>query len=210
MHVTPRLRESARIFPVILAAFALIAAAWLGYGLLPNPMAEIRRATLLPQSLPLPSFALTDHRGESLTSASLKGTYTLLFFGFTNCPDVCPLTLGRLAAAHRRLAEAQTDGLPRILFVSVDPGRDSLERLARYVGAFDAPITAATGSDAALAALTGPLGIYYHRGDGEDYTVEHSTAVLLVNPAGKLMATFPAPHEADALAHDLALLLKAT
>lgn len=166
-------------------------------------------ATVLPEPMALPDFDLLDHDGNRFTRDSLRGRVSLMFFGFTNCPDICPTTLQRLAAARGRLAEASDDPLPEILLISVDPGRDSVEALRNYVSHFGEGTRAATGSPDQLAILTGALGIYFDRSalpDGQ-YTVDHTAAVLVVNRDAELSALFGAPHDEDAFVHDLPILM---
>lgn len=202
--------QGGRALPWALSGIALAAAAGLALLLTRGPLPVPETATVLPEGNPLPAFRLADHRGEPFTRAELAGRWTLVFFGFASCPDICPLTLARLSDAVERLDDTvEGSDVLGIAFVSVDPARDTPERLAAYASSFGERVLGVTGSPDQLAALAGPLGIYYRLGEGEDYTVEHSAAVLLIDPATRLRAIFAPPHDADAIARDLALILEA-
>ena len=178
-----------------------------------QPAAEVpRAATVLPEPVPLPAFSLVDQRGEAQTRAFFGGAWHLLFFGFTNCPDVCPTTLATLSTVTKTLRDQGATDVPGIVLVSVDPERDTPERLAEYIAYFGADNAALTGNETAVRELTEPLGIYFNKvalGD-DDYTVDHSSVVLLVNPAGEFAALFSGPLEVSDLVHDLPLLTGAS
>lgn len=161
-------------------------------------------ATYLPGGKPLPEFRLITHSGEPLTLEDLKDQWTFLFFGYTSCPDVCPTTMAAMSQAWSRWQEAGLTEDTGVLFVSVDPRRDTPERLANYVPYFNPAFVGVTGSDAQLQQLTGSLGIAYarHEEGGENYLVDHSAAVLLINPEGEFQALFRAPHRPPQLAED--------
>jgi len=171
---------------------------------------EPRTATVLPAPKPLPDARLVDHAGRDVDTGLFRGQWDLVFFGFTNCPDVCPLTLQTLARAQSQLADAGQSPLPRIVLVSVDPERDTPEQLARYVASFGDGHLGVTGEMDELRTLTDALGIYFGRvgDDPSSYTVDHSSVVLLVDPDGAMRALFSAPHAADNFVHDLPGLLR--
>ncbi len=159
-----------------------------------------------PQQIQLTAFELIDHQRRPFTPASFAGQWNFLFFGYTHCPDICPLTLSILRQTGQKIAAlsppvAQTT---RITFVSVDGERDTPERLAAYLRFFDPAFRGATGSRQQVDALTTQLGIPYeietHAAGQTDYLVAHSGAVLLITPAGRLAAIFRAPHDADSIA----------
>jgi len=167
-------------------------------------------ATVLPAPKPLPDVQLVDQDGREVDTGVFRGQWDLVFFGFTHCPDVCPLTLQTLARAQSRLEAAGQDPLPRIVLVSVDPERDTPEQLARYVASFGDGHVGLTGDLAELRTLTDALGIYFAR-VGDDpvaYTVDHSSVVLLVDPNGAMRALFSSPHTAKNYVHDLPGLLR--
>ena len=161
-------------------------------------------ALVYPEPRPLPPFALTEHDGSRFDPARLKGHYTFVLFGYTNCPDVCPTTLMELARARRALADLPPAALPAVALISVDPKRDTQERLAAYAPHFDPSFVGVTGSEAAIDALARALGVAIERGTPVDgnYAVDHTAAVFLIDPAARVAAVFPAPHDGQVLAHD--------
>jgi protein SCO1/2 len=168
-----------------------------------DPLA-LRAGTVLAEPNPVAPFELVDHEGNTLDERALAGRWHLVFAGFTHCPDICPTTLTMLAELRLRLAGAG----PQILFVSVDPERDTPGRLTAYLRHFDPGFTGATGSPAAIAAFTRELGLAQVKvpGVGADYTVDHSAALVLIDPQVRVAGYFQAPHDVEALAADLAAL----
>jgi len=167
------------------------------------------RATVLPAGNALPDFTLLDHDGATVNGKVFEGRWDLVFFGFTNCPDVCPTTLQVLAQARKQLAEQGQDPLPRIVLVSVDPERDTPEILGKYVSLFGDDNLGITGDLEEIGKLTEALGIYFARAPAENgnYSVDHSTVVLVINPEGRFQALFSAPHQVEDIVHDLPLIM---
>ena len=164
-------------------------------------------ATVVSDDRPLPPFRLASPQGE-VTERSLLGHWTFVFFGYTQCPDVCPSSLSLLAQVEKKLAAR---GKPRaaVLFVSVDPRRDTPELLGNFVPAFDPAFVGASGSDSALAPLAKHLGVFYQRHDGQDprhYPVDHTAAIYLIDPQGRLKAVFSEAQDADRVADDFVTL----
>ena len=165
----------------------------------------LEQATLLDSARPLAEFALTDSLGHNYRRDNLRGQWTLMFFGFTNCPDVCPTTLAALADVRRQLKDLPQAELPAVVFVSVDPGRDTPEALGRYVAHFDPQFLGVTGKLEALEVLTRVLGVAVFIGVPEEdggYTVDHTAAIFLIDPDAALRAVFGGPHTADVIARD--------
>lgn len=192
----------------ILAVLAATGASWL----LVNEAGRepaLAAAVVLPEPRALAPFELVDHRGAAVTNATLAGSWHLLFFGFANCPDICPATLSQLAAARQQLAAEQPGEPPGILFVSVDPARDTPQVLGDYAGRFGDGVLAATADAEKLARLADDVGIFFRvpPDDGDSYDVSHSAAVLLLNPRVELHAVFPAPHRVDAFVDDLPIVM---
>ena len=148
-----------RIGILVIVAFAagLILARVLTPARVELPQTE--RATVFPTARALPTLDLTGQDGQPLPADFLSGHWTLVFFGFTQCPDICPTTLAVLAQAGRQLADLPQAEQPRVLLVSVDPERDTPERLAAYVRFFDPGFIGATGSLAAIAAKAEAFGV---------------------------------------------------
>lgn len=166
-----------------------------------SPGLTFKSATLLNDDRPLPDFVLEGTQGK-VGNAVFSGNWTLVFFGYTYCPDVCPTSLTTLAQLKSQL-QAQGVAPPKVLFISVDGQRDRPDRLAEFVRFFDADFQAAVGSDEALRPLARHLGVFYQRhdkGDGSPYSVDHSSAIYLVDPQGRLKAVFAWPHDAATMA----------
>ncbi|NOX70819.1 MAG: SCO family protein [Gammaproteobacteria bacterium] len=169
-------------------------------------------ATVLPSAAPLSDFEMMDQDGEIFDKSSFRGRWSMVFFGFTNCPDICPVTLQKMASARRRMAEADPNAvLPDIVFVSVDPGRDTLATIAQYVQAFGDNVIGISGDPAELSKLARTFGVYFNvtPAEGEAYAVEHSAAVVVVNDRAEFQAVFSAPHDVDAFVHDMSLIIAA-
>lgn len=156
-------------------------------------------------------FHLTDDQGKAVTAADYRGKVTLLYFGYTHCPDVCPLTLAHLHVVMQRLGPL-ADGA-RILFVSVDPARDTPPVLHAYVNAFDPHAVGLTGSPGAIEALSKRYRSAFTReppkGDGS-YEVSHSSAIYLFDRDGKARLLSTPNDSQDDQVHDLHLLLDPT
>jgi protein SCO1/2 len=165
---------------------------------------ELRSGTALPEPRPIGKFELVDQHGRAFNRDSLEGRWSLVFSGFTNCPDICPTTLAQLAELGERLPA----GAVQRVFVSVDPERDTPERLATYLAHFDAGLAGATGTRTEIERLTRELGLAHVRNPGVDgdYTVDHSTALVLIDPRARVAGYFQPPHDSAALAADLAAL----
>ena len=186
----------------ILAILAIIVGWWGTYLWNEFGSAPIQ-ATVFEEPRPLNEFSLRDHRDQAFDRQRLQGQWSLVFFGFTNCPGVCPATLAQLSQVSDTLSPE-----PAIVFVSVDPARDDLATLAGYVDAFGETVLGVTGESAELDKLAESFYVTYSMsGDGDDYRVEHTTAVFLVNPDGQLAAIFSPPIETRQLAADLRRLL---
>ena len=168
-------------------------------------------ATVLPAGNELPEFALLDQNGSPAGRGAFEGQWDLVFFGFTNCPDICPATMTVLGQAKRALEARGQEPLPRVVLVSVDPERDSPEAMARYVAYFGEDNLGLTGDLDEIRKLTDALGIFFQKAGTESaaYGVDHSTVVLLIDPGGRLKALFSAPHDVDTLVHDLPLIMAA-
>ena len=166
--------------------------------------ASLAVGTILIPPRPLPEFTLTDQAGAPFDLARVKGHWTLMFFGFTHCPDVCPTTLAMLAQVEKMVAAAPAAVTPQVVLISVDPERDTPAKLATYVKYFSPTFTGVTGPVAAIDDFTRALGIPVARTSlpNGDYTVDHSAAILLFDPQGSMHALFSAPHSAELIAAD--------
>jgi protein SCO1 len=171
----------------------------------PAPQAPtLAVGTWLEPGRPLPDFALVDQAGTRFDKARLHGHWNVFFFGFTSCPDICPTTLTTLGSFEKSLQDLPATDRPQIVFVSVDPQRDTPDRVGAYVKFFSPTITGITGTPEAIASFADALHVPYAVTPLPDgtYTVDHSSALFLVDPDGALRAVFSAPHDATKLATD--------
>lgn len=155
---------------------------------------------IYPEPRPIPEISLVDQNGETFTLDDFRGQWSYVFFGFTHCPDVCPTTLATLNRAVKAL-----DNPPQVVFVSVDPARDTPKDLAAYLDFFNDDFVGVTGSQQAIHAFSQALGIayvYVPQEATESYTVDHTAAILLVNPQAEVSTVFTMPHTAENLAQD--------
>lgn len=189
---------------ILVVALVLLAAAtvWL------SNVRQMKRppdvATVLPEPLALPLVQLTDQHGNDFTTPELEGGYTFLFFGFTNCPDICPLTLQTLANIESDLIERGAD-LPGVVFISVDSERDTPDRIQRYLSNFSSAFNGVTGPPEELQPLLSTLGVIVQRHEhpgSEAYSVTHNSTIFLIGPEAGLIAVFSAPHDAGIIATD--------
>lgn len=195
---------------VLVAVLAALAGMWLAREQPPERL-ELEHATVFPAPRPLPDFTLTDHTGAPFGPQRLQGGWHILFFGFTHCPDVCPSTLAALTSARRQLTDLPPAQQPGVVLVSVDPQRDTPERLAEYVAFFDPEFVGVTGDPAVLAELTRQLGVAVVVGEPDaagQYTIDHTGTLFLVDPQGRLAAIFGMPHTPDGIAHDYRQVLE--
>ncbi len=152
---------------------------------LPQP----EHALYYQQSREIKAFELTDHNGKSFTKEQLKGKWSLVFFGYTSCPDVCPTTLQNLGFIYDELKAAANNS--QVLLVTVDPQRDTQEKLGQYIAYFNAEFIALRAGHEVLFPFARNMGLMYAiSGEGEDYLVDHSASLVLINPDGKIAAIF--------------------
>ena len=161
---------------------------------------------------PLPQFSLVDHDDKKFTKDNLTGEWSLVFFGFTHCPDICPATLAMLSQVTEDLETTHADKLG-IYMVTVDPERDKPAHLKNYVTYFNKDFVGVTGDTDQLGLVTKSLGavarIQDHEKGATDYAVDHSSHMALINPKGNLYAIFTAPHEPGRIMRDLKQILDA-
>jgi len=152
-------------------------------------------------------FRLTDHNGQTRTLADYRGKVVLVFFGYTFCPDVCPTTMGEVAAALKRLgSDAER---VQVLFVTLDPERDTQALLARYVPGFDARFVGLRGDAASTEATVKEFRLVAQRvGERPNYTLDHTTGIYVYDPAGRVRLFATTAGGPDKLAADLRTLLQ--
>ena len=169
----------------------------------PTPPAELA-GVLRPEYRPLTPFTLTDQHQQSFDDKRLRGKWSMIFFGYLSCPDVCPMTLHELNSFWQLLADkAGSDPQDlQVVFVSVDPARDSPQQLGEYVAHFNRDFIAATGQKTEIDGFARQFGAGYvieeETAPGQ-YLVAHTSAIFLVDPLGRSVATFSQPHYASTL-----------
>jgi protein SCO1/2 len=153
-----------------------------------------------------PDFSVRGSDGAALTLSHYRGKVVVLGFGYTHCPNVCPATLAVLAMAQRKLGPLGSQ--VQVIYLTVDPERDSPEQLKQYLVGFDPSFVGGTGSAAQMAAVRLSYGVTARKvGTGSDYGVAHSSFVYLITREGKLRALMPFGHKADDYVHDISMLL---
>jgi protein SCO1/2 len=160
---------------------------------------------LLQGQEPVADFSLTASTGETLRLSHFRGEYVLLFFGYTACPDVCPMTLVELAKARSHLAARQAGA--QVIFVSVDPVRDTPPRLAGYLAAFDPTFLGMTGTREEISAITTRFGVFFDAASGQENVVEHTAATILLDPGGRVRLLFSPGTAGEDIASDLIYLM---
>jgi len=205
---TPTDKRKKRTLILSLAGLlALVAGLYLALRMQPPAPPQLSQSTTrLPSPKALQSFELVTHEGIPFTLDSLKDQWSFMFFGYTNCPDVCPTTLSVLNVVANGL-DGTGDNLPdtRFYFVSVDPERDTPEKLREFVPYFNEKFTGVTGSRKQIDNLTKQLSILYVIGNPETtggYLVDHTASVLLLNPDGQFEAIFSPPFKPGNITKD--------
>lgn len=208
--------QSQRNSLVILVAVvvAAIAGAWWWASSPRAPAIELPGLQVLDKPLRLPDFNLTDHNEAPFTAANLKGAWTLMFFGYGHCPDVCPATLSTVHQALQSLPEPK----PRFVFVSVDPRRDTPATLKEHVTFVNPAFLGVTGPDDAQQALRDAVGVMVEYEDAQsgdpirdltqltpeaDYLVQHTASLFFIDPQGRLVAYLLPPQAPDAIRQTL-------
>jgi protein SCO1 len=193
----------------VIAAIAVAIGLWAGSRWLSVDTApRLETAVMYPARLAIPDFQLQRANSEPFTAADLKGHWTIAFFGFTHCPDVCPTTLAAFKQVWSRLHAAGRTDQAQFAFISVDPERDTPEQLGNYVGYFNKDFIAATGADEQLRRLTRALGLVYAKVPDQSggYSVDHSASAVIIDPQGRRAGLFRPPFAAEAISADIIAL----
>lgn len=193
----------------VMVVMALIVAAGLAGLWWMEPAAPLTEASYGKAAIGGP-FALKDHRGKSFTNADLKGHYSLVYFGFTHCPDICPAGLSTITNALEALGDKAERITP--VFVTVDPERDTREVMADYVSHFHPSLIGLTGTNEQIKQIAAAYKVYYSKAEQKDsavgYVVDHSGYMYLMGPDGEYLAHFPHDIAHQTLADSLATFLK--
>lgn len=188
----------------LLAALAVLVGVVAGLGVLRPAAVQVESGTLLKSPRPVVDFSLVADNGKPFTKADLAGRWSLIYVGYTHCPDVCPTTLAQLKAVQKALGADAAK--VHFIFLSIDPERDTPESLAQYTHYFSPDFTAVTGPNAQLDALGASLGFVYQKVPGQtpqSYLMDHSSALILVDPQAQLAGYFTPPFKTEALVTDL-------
>ena len=204
----------------VLAAVIGIAAALLAWqlpgrlGAGSQSAAELKAVHLFEPAREIPDFSLSQSDGTRLVKGELKGHWTLVFLGFTHCPDICPTTLAQMARAQKVWETLPEASRPRVLFVSVDPERDSPDQVGDYAHGFHKDTLAATGNIPALEQFAQSLSMIFKKMPVEpgvpadQYTVDHTASLALLDPQARMSGVLSPPYDVDQVAQDLMQLSK--
>jgi len=155
------------------------------------------------------AFTLTDNTGKRATDQDFRGKYMLVFFGYTSCPDICPAGLQLMAGALEKLGPKAAHITP--IFISVDPERDTPEKLAAYVKNFDPRLVGLTGTPEEIAAVAKAYKVYYAKAPNkerpDDYTMDHTSIIYVMDPKGEFVTHFTPATNVDEMAAKLDKIL---
>lgn len=179
---------------------------YLNFGTPPSSPVAIESGYVLSEPRPLQPFELIDHNGEAFDRDAMLGRWTFLFFGYTHCPDVCPATLAQMAEVYKSLHERGLAQHTGVVFATVDPERDTPQRLGEYVPYFNPDFLGVSGASEQIQRLAAQVGVLYMKVENEQdpthYLVDHSTSILLLDPRARLVAVLTAPHQFTGLIQD--------
>lgn len=165
---------------------------------------DLENATVFLQPRVIAPFKLQDDTDKPFTNANLSERWSLLFFGFTHCAMICPTIMTELNKMYQLLEKDEVKGLPQVVFISVDPERDTVKRVHDYVRSFNPNFVGVTGDEKQIAALSKQMGAMYlkitNKDDPKNYDIDHSAFIMLVDPKGQMYGIFSSPHEAQTMA----------
>ncbi len=190
------------------AAILLLVIGFAAYRLIAGGSATPQYGIAIDSPTPAGDFTLQSSRG-AVSLSDFRGKPVLLYFGYTTCPDVCPTTLADLRMAMQELGEDQSK--VQVLFVSVDPERDTVERLGAYLQYFDPNFIGLTGPLAEIEAIANRFGVFFQKNvvdSAADYLIDHTSAVLLLDADGKLRLMFPYATTGKQIADDTRLFIR--
>ncbi len=204
------------LIAALAAALGLWAAQHYFSGPAPSSLPATQAVRLFEPPRTLPAFTLRQSDGTALVPGELKGHWTLVFLGFTHCPDVCPTTLAEMAKAQKQWTALPESTRPRVLFVSVDPERDTPDRIGEYAHAFHRDTLAATADVPALESFAKSLSMVFAKVPppegiaADQYSVDHSASMAVLDPQGRMAGIVQPPFDALAIAADMTALTQAS
>ncbi len=211
-NVSMRRRQAIGVLVLLLAS--ILSAVWvINVFLDANKKTDIPLpllSTLRPEAKPLSEFSLTDQHGKEFTLDRLRGKWTFIFFGYTACPDICPTTLMEMTkVANTLAAEKLQKNDIHFIFVSVDPNRDDVEGMKKYITYFNSDFIGLTGGQPQLDNLMQQLNILAVREKSttpDNYTMGHSSSIKLIDPQAEWLASFSPPHDGNEIAEKFILV----
>jgi protein SCO1/2 len=177
----------------LIAFIALAIGVVVAVNIAPPSAEKTKHVSLYPQVRALPDFQLVDHNNQEFTSKNLMGYWSLVFVGYTFCPDICPTTMAELKGIYPELQKIPTDFPIQVVLLSVDPKRDSPERLNEYINFFHPDFIGVSGWHPQLFPLVRAMGMMYSMSESTDnpnYLVDHSSSVVVVNPKAQVVGRF--------------------
>ncbi len=204
-----------KFFKPIIGAIMIIALFGSVLLLKPTPAIKIPsdlQQVLWPEPQPLTAFNLSMHNNQAFNLESLQNKWTLLFFGYTHCPDVCPLALTVMKAVYKSLAQyPKVQRNTQMVFVSVDPARDTPEHISQYVAHFDSSFIGVTGEVAQIDQLAKSLNAGYVSGKVDEfgrYDIDHTSSIYLIGPQRQVHGAFIPPHFPETISNQLLAVMK--
>jgi protein SCO1/2 len=201
---------------IVIAVIALSAGVWFGldnYSARNVPVTQIQ-GIILSEEKNIEDFNLIDNKNHTFMLENLKNKWSIMFFGYTHCPDVCPTTLSTLQQLSKMFTRENL-APPQIILVTVDPQRDTPEILDEYVSYFNKDFVGVTGEVSEIQKLASEMGIYFKKAagasgdiDADDYAMDHTTSFIIINPEGKIAAYLKQPHEAARILEDLRTIVE--
>ncbi len=195
---------SNQLFALIaLAIGAVLIGLWISYRSFSVPKPEATNYTLYTPAEDISAFQLTDSNDRPFTNLSLQGHWTFVYFGFTSCEALCPTTMTLLNNMYQMLLQKQQNPMPDVVMISIDPDNDTTTKLHDYVTSFNPHFQGATGAKDQIQQLASSLNVVYTKiKTTTGYTLDHSGAIMLIDPSGRLIAVFTPPFDAKSLADD--------
>lgn len=209
MSSTHHSKRNLFIGTIAFAVIALFFGMWMQYNTNKTDELEIESGSILPIPHDISPFSLVSADEKPFTNDNFKGHWSLLFFGFTHCPHLCPTTLSLINDAYKNIEKHKHVPLPQVVFISIDPERDTPKSIREYLNGFNKDFVGATGEKPQLDILTREMSILYAKvedpnaTDTTNYNIDHSGTVLMINPLGQLYAIFSTPQDAEDLSDDV-------
>lgn len=201
----------AKILIILFALIALLGGLWASHFYTQKTSLEAAKsATIFSPPQDIAKFSLVDTKGRPFNNNTFWGHWTFIFFGFTSCAQICPPTMNNLNQMYQILLKDEQNPMPQVVLISIDPATDTLKKIGDYVQSFNPHFQGATGDKAEIDKLSSSLGILYLKTKDKKTgaeSIDHSGAILLIDPAGKLAAIFSAPHDPASMAKDFRLIV---